>query len=197
MKDFAIQSLEKSINHYINLDPNATLKVQALSNNILKLCIKPVVLYFHFHEKHIQIKADNNDDNVTATIEGYPLAFLQLAFLDKKKVPQLFKQDLSISGDIAFGQNVRDLFQNIDIDWEEHISSFTGDIIAHELANIFSHSKKFTHNMLTSMQKNITEYLQEETAHLPCREEIDDFCQDIDHLKLRVDRLQAKLKEDS
>ena len=44
------------------------------------------------------------------------------------------------------------------------------------------------------MQQNLTEYLQEETKHLPAREEIEDFFDDVDNLKLRLDRLQAKMK---
>ena len=107
-------------------------------------------------------------------------------------MPNLFKQDLSISGDIDFGQDVRDLFGQIDIDWEEHLSHFTGDIIAHQLANLFTSTLKNVDEINTTFQQSLTEYLQEETKCLPCREELNDFFDDVDSMKLRVDRLQAR-----
>ena len=194
MKDLALQSLEKSVNYYLSLDPESVLTLQTLHGKILKLHIKPIVLFFCFENAKVKIKSQS-DLNATATLEGYPLAFLQLPFLDKSQVPKLFKQELKISGDLEFGQQVRHLFQNIDIDWEEHLSQFTGDIVAHEVTNIFHRTTNFFKKINHSMQRNLTEYLQEETEHLPCKEEIEDFCDDIDHLKLRVDRLQATLKE--
>lgn len=195
MIDLALYSLEKSLNHYLALDPNSAEKLHALEGKILKLVIKPIEIFFSFENQFIKINSQPEKNIITATLEGYPLAFLQLPFLDKAQIPKLFKQELKISGDLEFGQHVRDLFQNIDIDWEEQISSMTGDIIAHELSQCFQYSKKFANKLTHSIQRNVTEYLQEESKDLPCREEVEDFCDDIDHLKLRVDRLDATLKE--
>tara|TARA_B110000879_G_C11175639_1_gene515828 strand:- start:2196 stop:2789 length:594 start_codon:yes stop_codon:yes gene_type:complete len=195
MIDVAENALETAINHYLNLDPNSQEKLSALNGKVLKLCVKPITVYFCFENSALNIKSHVADELITATLEGYPLAFIQLHFSSIENAPKLFKQELSIHGDMAFGQNVRDLFQTIDIDWQEYLSHFTGDIIAHELGNLFHRSTLFANTLSTNLQQNLTEYLQEEAKHLPCKEEIEDFCDDIDHLTLRADRLQAKLKE--
>jgi len=36
--------------------------------------------------------------------------------------------------------------------------------------------------------------LQEETQLLPTREEVDDFANDLDHLQMSVDRLEARIQ---
>ncbi len=193
MKKLACSALEAAINQYLALDYNSAEKLKKLSNKTILLNIKPLELFFCFDETKIKIKSKHDLNKVDATIAGYPAAFIQLHFSSTENAPNLFKQDLSINGDLEFGQNVRDLFQTIDIDWQEHLSQLTGDIIAHECANVFKRSINFMNDVSQSMQQNLTEYLQEETKHLPCSEEIEDFFDDVDNLKLRLDRLQAKL----
>jgi len=194
MKQLASAALQEAINKYLALDPNSKIKLKNLSGKVLKLNIKPLEIFFCFEETQIKIKPELGSSEVNTTIEGYPLAFIQLHFSSTENAPNLFKQELTINGDIDFGQKARDLFQTIDIDWEEHLSHLTGDIIAHQCANLFKRTVSFTNDISQSMQQNLTEYLQEETKHLPAREEIEDFFDDVDNLKLRLDRLQAKMK---
>ncbi len=195
MKNFAATTFENALNYYLHLDPSSSTKLQALDGKILKLCIKPITVFFCFEQDKIVINQKITEDRVTATLEGYPLAFIQLHFASKENAPKLFKQELSIQGDLQFGQEVRDLFQTLDIDWEEYLSQFTGDIIAYEVNQLFQRSSLFASKLNVSIQQNITEFLQEEAKHLPCKEEIEDFCDDIDHLTLRVDRLEPTLNE--
>lgn len=192
MKEFATKALENIINQYLSLDPKSQKRFQQLEGKTLKLVIKPLTLYFIFDQHKINVSDSQVDAKIDATIEGAPLAFIQLHFSSKEQIPTLFKQQLTISGDIDFGQEVRDLFSELDIDWEEYLSKFTGDIIAHQMTNLMEGSINFIHQTSSALQQSLTEYLQEETDSLPCREEVEDFCDEVDSLKLRVDRLYAK-----
>lgn len=193
MSNPANQTLESLLNQYLNLDPNSEARLAKLEGKTLKLIIKPITLFFIFEKQGIKIKQNLDDAQVDASIEGYPLAFIQLHFSHKAQAPNLFKQDLTISGDIDFGQDVRELFSELDIDWEEYLSKFTGDIIAHSLMNVFKDLTECTEQVSESMQQNLTEYLQEEIKILPNREEVSDFCDEVDALSLKADRLQAKV----
>ena len=190
----ALDTLTTVINQYLNLDPDSGARLKALEGKTLKLVIKPISLFFCFEETGLIVKSDIGEQQADATIDGYPLAFIQL-HLSSKDAPNLFKQDLRIEGDIEFGQAVRDLFSKLDIDWEELLAGFTGDMVANQLGKLFEQGKTFFQEVSSSTVETLTEYLQEEAKHLPCREEVDDFCNDVDSLRFRVDRLQAKVNQ--
>jgi ubiquinone biosynthesis accessory factor UbiJ len=45
------------------------------------------------------------------------------------------------------------------------------------------------------MQLNMTEFLQEELRVVPSKNELDDFFNDVDELRLSVERLQAHINQ--
>jgi ubiquinone biosynthesis protein UbiJ len=190
----ALSALEEAINRYVSLDPEASEKRRPLEGKRLKLVIKPVTLFFFFEKDKIKLLSAT-DKTPHTTLEGYPLSFLKLQLTDKHHLFSIFKTEISISGDIELGQHVKTFFERIDIDWEEHLSRLTGDIIAHQLSTIAKRTQAFSKRLLHATQQNITDYLQEECRVLPCKEELTDFFDDIDGLRFRVDRLEARLKE--
>lgn len=196
MKSLALNTFENILNQYIALDPDINSKRKMLEGKSLKLIIKPITLIFVFEKEKITIQADS-DQTPDATLEGYPLSFLKLHFADKHELFSLFKTDISMKGDVEVGQQVKQLFESIDIDWEEHLSHITGDIIAHQLAHVFKRTRAFGKHVMSSTQQNMTDYLQEECQLLPTREELCDFFDDVDDLRLRVDRLIARAKGQS
>lgn len=189
----ALNTLETIINQYIALDPDIDSKRESLEGKCLKLIIKPVTLYFLFQKDKIAILSQT-EQTPDAILEGYPLSFLKLHFADNHQLFSLFKTDISMQGDIEVGQQVKQLFERIDIDWEEHLSRLTGDIVAHQVSQVFKRTLSFGKHVLSSAQHNMTDYLQEECRILPTKEELADYYDDVDNLRLRVDRLAAKIK---
>lgn len=194
IETIALAPLEKAINHYLSMDPDVYQKRKALDGKCLKLVIKPCTLYFLFEKEKIHVLSSSKQ-KPDATLIGYPLAFLKLHFSDDAELFSLFKGEITMEGDIEVGQRVKTLFDTIDIDWEEHLSQLTGDIVAHQLTNIVKKTKDIGSRLIKSTQLNMTDYLQEECRILPTREELSDFFDDIDNLRLRLDRLEAHMKE--
>lgn len=186
--------LETLLNHYISMDSNAIQKLKPLKGNVLKLIIKPVTLFVLFDEEKIRLQTSSERPPDT-TLEGDPLSFIKLQFADKNHLFSLFKHEMRISGDLNAGQQAKAFFENIDIDWEEHLSKLTGDIVAHQLASLLKRTQSFSTHLFNTNKQNLTDYLQEETRLLPCKEELSDFYDDVDALRLRVDRLLAKATE--
>ena len=111
------------------------------------------------------------------------------------KARSLFNDKIRLSGDIEFGQQVKKLFDELDIDWEGHLAHFTGDVVAHRLGSLFRQGLAFKKQLSNSMRHNLSDYLQEELRLFPPREEINDLFSDIDRLSLDVDRLQAHINQ--
>jgi ubiquinone biosynthesis protein UbiJ len=43
-----------------------------------------------------------------------------------------------------------------------------------------------------NMRRNVNEYLTEEERIFPKKEQLDDFSEELDYLKIRIDRINAK-----
>lgn len=92
---------------------------------------------------------------------------------------------------MELGQQVKKLFDEMDIDWEGHLAHFTGDVVAHQLGSFMRKGLSFTKRIDESMRQNMSEYLQEELRILPSKNELEDFYKEVDELSLSVERLQA------
>ena len=79
------------------------------------------------------------------------------------------------------------------IDWEEHLSRFIGDMAAHQLSNTARELYKWMQRSTGSFNMNVGEYLQEESQLVVGKAELDRFSQNVDELRSAVDRIESRL----
>lgn len=191
---YSLKALQKAINHALNLDPNSAVKLQALEGKLIEMVIAPLNIHFYIHIQHKTLQLlENSQATPNTIIHSSPLGLIRLSLLPASKVRSLFNDKIRISGDLELGQAIKKLFDELDIDWEGHLAQFTGDVVAHQISNMFRKGLSISRQMQTSLHENISEYLQEEALLFPSREALNDFFNDIDNLSLRVERLQAHL----
>jgi ubiquinone biosynthesis protein UbiJ len=131
------------------------------------------------------------EGDVDTLLTGSPLGFARLG-LDSRE-DALFQGAVQIEGDTGIGQQFQDIFVGGDWDWEEQLSHFTGDIIAHQAGKLVRHTQRFLKDSSNTLADNSSEYLQEEAQVLPTRVEINYFLEDVDKLRADVDRLNARV----
>ncbi|QDP71682.1 hypothetical protein FOG18_03400 [Legionella israelensis] len=196
LKKYSLRALQKAINHALALDPQIPYKISQLHGKVLEVIVAPLSVNFfiRFDEQKIQLLA-HYEGSPDTTIHSSPLGLIRLSFLPASKARSLFNDNIRISGDMDLGQQVKKLFDEMDIDWEGHLAHFTGDVIAHQLGSLFRKGRDFTQHFHESMRLNMTEYLQEELRMFPSRRELEDFFNEIDELSLDVERLQAHIQK--
>ncbi|GGI84991.1 ubiquinone biosynthesis accessory factor UbiJ [Legionella impletisoli] len=196
IKMYTLKALQKAINHALSLDEASAARIHALQGKVLKVVINPlkVNFYISFSATMLQLH-DYPPGEINTTIESSPLGLIRLSVLPASKVRSLFNDQIKITGDTELGQRVKQLFDELDIDWEGHLAHFTGDVVAHQLGSFFRKGQEFTAYFSSSMQQNLTEYLQEEIQWFPPAEEVEDFCKDVDELLLDVERLTAQVNQ--
>ncbi|MFA5960517.1 MAG: SCP2 sterol-binding domain-containing protein [Tatlockia sp.] len=196
IKKYSLVALQKAINQALALDENSAAKLAALDGKVLKLIVAPlqVDFYLRFGNQQLQLLAayEGNPDTL---IQSSPLGLIRLSFLPASKARSLFNDQIRISGDVELGQQVKKLFDELDIDWEGHLAHFTGDVVAHQLGSLVRQGLAFKSKISHSLRNNVTEYLQEELGLLPPAEAIADFFNDIDTLSLDVERLEAHVNQ--
>lgn len=196
IKKYSLLVLEKAINHALSLDESMPNKLSALQGKVLELIISPLnVNFFICFAQHGLVLQANHDGHADAVIRSSPIGLIRLSLLPASKVRSLFNDKIRISGDIEFGQQVKKLFDELDIDWEGHLAQFTGDVVAHQVGSLVRKGMAFKQQVGGSVCQNVTEYLQEELRIFPPREEINDFFNDVDDLSLKVERLAARINQ--
>jgi ubiquinone biosynthesis accessory factor UbiJ len=196
IKHYSLTALQKAMHHALALDPATAPQIKALDGKVLKIIINPldVCFFMQFTENTIALLAEYADEPDTV-IQSSPLGLIRLSLLPASSVRSLFNDRIKITGDTAFGQQVKQLFDGIDIDWEGHLAHFTGDVVAHQIGRFVRGGKRFKQSIETSLKHNMGEYIQEEACLTPPREALEDFMNDIDALALRVERLAAHINQ--
>lgn len=187
--------IETALNQLLKLDPQSLVKLKKLQDKSLFVQVRelPWPLLFRFSQA-ISVGIAQSEDSaqcscsITLNIETLPL--LQ----DSSQLSQLIQQQkLILNGDIYVAQSFSNLIKELDIDWEEQLSVYTGDVVAHQT---FSSIKSAFGAAKTSWQQNETQWaerLTKENALGVNQTELDKFSQQVNELRHSSDRLTARL----
>ncbi|MEJ2143354.1 MAG: SCP2 sterol-binding domain-containing protein [Gammaproteobacteria bacterium] len=186
--------LENALNQYLQLDPDSQQMLAKMEGKCLAIELKglDITLYLLVDTKGIQIFSDF-PETPDATLSGTPMELFGLA-LEKQPGPATFTDGVKISGDTGLGQSFKRLFDSLDIDWEEHVSRYTGDIVAHKLGNLFRMGVDWQQQASDIIRQDISEYLLQEDQLVPEKTELEAFYSQIDTLRDDTERLQVRIQ---
>ena len=193
--------MEQAINRLLWLDPETLERLGQLDGKVVAVQLQSEHVsadqqlprfYCYPSESGLRIKlADDLEHDVT--IAGNLPVFTKLILGDNAPTG-LAAGELKISGDFDLGHRFKKILDRIEIDWEETLSHYVGDIGAHKLANFarrLRHWGKHAHN---TVMRDVVEYFQEETRDLPKQREVEQFIRSVDDIRADVERLQQRLQ---
>lgn len=185
--------VEKVLNQALQLDPAIIPLLQKLSGKVIAIELTGLGWQFSFlpDKQTIVVLAGYSGDS-HAYVTGAPFSLLRLLLDDDSHLAN--SPDVKIEGEIHTVQQFSKLFKTLDIDWEEQLSHYLGDIPAHSLGNLARQSQTYVKTGTHTFQQNLQEYLQEELRYLPTANEINHFLDDIDLLRNDIARLEARVK---
>lgn len=186
-------TLEAALNQYLQLDPDSRSHLASMEGKCLAVELKGLDISFYLLTDNQGIQVLNHyPEQPDATLSGTPMELLGLA-LEQQPGPAMFAGGVKISGDTELGQHFKRLFDSLDIDWEEHLSQYTGDIIAHKLGSLFRSGKEWRQQAADILQQDVAEYLLQEDHLVPEKAELEEFFSEIDKLREDTDRIQARI----
>lgn len=195
MKTAIYSIFEKALNRYLSLDPESKSRIHVLENHVvsLELLKLGITLHMVFIDGTIQFKEEPMLQP-DVRIKGTPLSLLHMG-LTKGNRHSFFTDDVTIEGNLEIGQQIIDLFDQLEIDWEEYFSHWIGDIPAHQIGRFVSGLKNFRNRVNETLLQNVNEYVHEEIAMFPPNEALKDFFHQIDILRMDTDRMEARIKQ--
>lgn len=193
MKQFLTDILQKALNHYLALDPESKTRLLELEGKIvtLELLGLGLTVQLFFADHKIKISCDELLTPDTY-IKGTPLTLLRMTLTEGDR-KHFFAEDVSIEGNLDLGQKVIDLFDHIEIDWEEYLSKWVGDVSAHQIGRFAERAISFSKRLHETLLQNVNEYVHEEADLFPSQEASQDFFADVDVLRMDVDRAEARV----
>lgn len=180
--------LQLILNKYLALDPDLDSHLETLTGKVIAItCIDYPNwrLYCTFTNQNLLFTSSQPlkiDVKIYSSFSG----FIKFAVAQDKT-------EIMLEGNIHIAEAVLKFFDDLNIDWEEELSKYSGDVIAHQAGVLITRFKKYHAHNRSSLEAMITEYLQEESGLLPTNFEVNEYIDAVDQLRLDVDRLEAKV----
>jgi len=189
-----LRTFTKALNAYLALDPESAHRLRLLNHRIITVELLPFHYLFQLACTEQSVHLHPGDAlNAETKITGTPLQFLGM-FFDAENRKRFFAEDIHIEGNALIGQEIINLFDELTIDWEEHLSQITGDAAAYYLGQATKRFSQWFKQTETAFSTHINDYLHEEAEWFPTKEALQDLFADIDNLRMDTDRLQVKMQ---
>jgi ubiquinone biosynthesis protein UbiJ len=179
----ALASAEKMINAALRYDPATRIGLAPLEGKIIALQITTPGITVFVMPMDDELRLMGNWDGDVDTQLG------------QKEIHNLKDSGVTVMGDLSLLAEMQRLAKNLDIDWEDMLSQFTGDIIGHQTAQLIRAKLSWAKDRAHSAQRLTSEFLTEELKTLPGKPELEDFYQQVDDLRLAVDRVAARVEK--
>ena len=127
-----------------------------------------------------------------ATITGSSGELLSLLLNPDDK--PLANRKISISGDAVFVQELFHALQDADIEWRDYLTPVLGDIVVQEFSELGRQAGDWGNEVRVNIKRSVNEYMKEEVRLVPDAAAIETFNNQLDQLKLALDRLEAGIE---
>ena len=193
IKDLAYAGLEQAINQHISMDPDARAQMAQLHGKVIALEILGTgkTIYLIPGPEMIQLLSCYEGEP-DCLLQGSPMTIAQL----RRPVPEgsnPVPDDMLVSRDQELAQRFCSILRQIEVNWEKYLSQYTGTLIAGEVGKVMNSAGYWCGHILETLNQDVREYLQQETAVLPTRHEIERFGSSVERLTGRLEKLQKRI----
>ena len=187
--------LETGVNKLQQLDASAQQRRKMLDGTIIGVTLKELnkPLYFIISKQQIDILSKD---------EGQTDCFIRLNISALKELQNnhqlthLIKtEQLEVKGDIQLVQQFAQLLTEMDIDWEELLSSKIGDVLAHKFCYHSKLAQQGLSSQLKKIEQHCAQFLTEELKLAPSSLEVVYFCEQVADISMQTKRLEERIQQ--
>ena len=102
---------------------------------------------------------------------------------------------MQITGDLELGQRFQKILKNIDIDWEEFLSRYVGDVVAHRIGHVARQFRNWSRHVGQTLRQEFAEVMTEELQVAARPEAVKSFMDRVDRVRADVDRLEKRIQK--
>ncbi len=137
---------------------------------------------------HIDREADGAEDVVVRTT----LSKLFRLLIQGRPGPDRL-QDFDIVGDVVLMQKLYQVFSTVQLDWEDELAKWMGDIPARQVGNVLRWSRRQAADWSETIRTKVRNTLVDEQYLIAEKSKVDHFLNAVDTLQADVDRLTQRV----
>lgn len=193
LKPVLFLALNKIIELLIKTDQIPKTYLTELNNKAVKIIITDLSLESTLIIANEKLYlSDKNNENVDTTLSMDVHCLFELFRQRHSSTPA--NVNLEICGNIAVGQLFKQMLDDVDIDPEEILASFIGDVLAYRIGSTTRSTIAWFSSNFDNLSQSSADFLIEEQKAIAHPLEINQFVSDTDSIRQSVDRLEARLK---
>lgn len=188
-----LNSLQAVINRVLLLDQETLDALARYADSVIavELLNTRQTVYARITRAGIEL-TESIKGRADVSIRGTPTQLLAYLAAMRRDEPGR-SGTIEITGNIALAQKIIGIIKGLDPDWEEKLSDWVGDSIAHGAGNAIRNTLNSARYAGDTLRDNASEYLRYESGLVPDRAEINEFNSAVDVLRNDVERLKSRI----
>ena len=189
-----LASVENGINRVLRLDSTAMARFRPLTGKLIAVdCPSPSLRLFILPSDEGLLLATQWAADPDCTLRAPATSLLRLA-LSKDKSAILHSPEVELEGDSAVLMELAAVLQDLELDWEYELSKWIGPVATALISGHLRSRANWYQQGFTSLNQNLAEYLSEEARTLVGEREAQARFDELDQIKLDLDRLEARFE---
>ena len=191
LRKVAGRALETALNHVLALDPESQSKLSALHGRSVQLNLQGVGVALAITVDEGRLKVGPAPENSDLRVAATPGSLLSMLFRCHSE--SLPPGKVEIAGDAELARRLEKLASGFAPDFEEAFARAFGDVLGVPLAKAVRSALAHARESASHLTQDGAAWLRDETRLAVAPGEMEHFLDDVDALRERAERLEARL----
>jgi len=192
LRKLAGRALETALNHALSLDPDTQARLATLDGRSVQLHLRGVDLALAITVEGSRLKVGPAPETSDLRVAATPGSLLSMLFRrhgDESMAPG----KVDIAGDAELARRLEKLASGFAPDFEEAFTRTFGDVLGVPLANAVRDGLAHARDTASHLSQDGAAWLRDETRIALAPGEVETFLDEVDALRERAERLDARL----
>lgn len=194
-KPIAGRVLQEALNRLLRLDAASLEKLDALQDRRIELHLQSpdIALAVEVRGQSLQVGPVNAGQEPDISFKSTLSGILKSLPMFAQGQPAIGA--MRISGDVELARLLQELVKEFDPDWQEPFVKALGPVFGPQAAKFIREGLRQAKTGAGNFMQSGAEYVTEEARVVISKSELDDFNTQVDKIRQRGDRLQARVNE--
>ncbi|MBF0195699.1 MAG: SCP2 sterol-binding domain-containing protein [Magnetococcales bacterium] len=186
-------SLGVVLNLFFSRYPDLKKQLSELSGKIFEFAVEDLdESYYMMVDDQGGVSIHTYCDNIShVTMSGSTSAFLSLLFQTTDPDSLFFSRALNLSGETDTGLHFKNILNNVDINWEQELTTLFGSVVAKSLMTMAKQAHEVGEQGKEKVEEEIESWMKEK--NLPIKEKFDEYSSEIEDLVNKTEQLEKAI----